>query len=237
MTVVERTLAWLTDPAHWSGPGSIPVRMAEHVEISGASLLIAVLIALPLGLWIGHSGRGAALAVNLANLWRALPSLAVIAIALPITAQIDPQLGFKVYPTVIAMIALGIPPILVNAYSGVQNVERDIVEAARGVGMSGAQVLGRVELPLAVPVIIAGITSAAIQIVATATLGAAFGFGGLGRYLIDGLSQGDIGQTVGGAVLVAALVIVTGAAFAVAQRLLTPSPLGHPRESLQEPAA
>jgi osmoprotectant transport system permease protein len=222
MTVIERTLTWLADPAHWSGPNSIPLRLGEHAAISFASLLIALLLALPVGLWIGHTGRGAALAVNLANLWRALPSLAVIAIALPITVNIDPQAGFKVYPTVVAMIVLGLPPILVNTHAAISGVERDLVEAGRGQGMSGAQVLARIELPLAVPAITTGIASAAIQIVATATLGAVFGFGGLGRYLIDGMAQADVGQTVGGALLVAALVIVTEAGFALLGWALTP---------------
>lgn len=237
MNVVSETIAWLTDPAHWVGPGGIPTRMGEHVAISGLSLAIALLIALPAGLYIGHTGRFATLAVSLANLWRALPSLAVIAIVLPITAQIDPQLGFKVYPTVIAMVVLAVPPILVNTFSGVQGVDRDAIEAGRGQGMSEAQVLRRIEVPIALPAIVSGIASAAVQVIATATLGAIFGFGGLGRYLVDGLSQGDIGQTVGGAVLVGALVLLTEAAFAAAQYLLTPQPLRGQGGAISEPAA
>jgi osmoprotectant transport system permease protein len=224
VNLIDRTLAWLADPVHWGGPNGIPTRLGEHIAISGFSLVIAIAVAFPVGLWIGHTGRGAAVAVNLANLWRALPSLAVIAIALPITAGIDPQAGFKFYPTVIAMIVLGIPPILVNTFSGIQGVERDLVEAGRGQGMSERQVLTKVELPLAVPVVLSGISSAAIQIVATATLGAVFGFGGLGRYLVDGLSQGDAGQTVGGAVLVGALVIAAGGLFVLIERLAAPRP-------------
>jgi osmoprotectant transport system permease protein len=236
MNVIAETIAWLTDPAHWTGPNGIPTRLEEYVVICGLSLLIAFVIALPSGLYIGHTGRLSTLAVNLANLWRALPSLAVIAIVLPITARIDPQLGFKVYPTVIAMVVLAVPPILVNTFSGVQGVNRDAVEAGRGQGMSETQVLRRIELPLASPAIVSGIESAAVQVIATATLGAIFGFGGLGRYLIDGLSQGDIGQTVGGAVLVAALVLVTEAAFALARHLLRPRPLRARRDPIGEPA-
>lgn len=237
MNVVSETIAWLTDPAHWVGPGGIPTRMGEHVAISGLSLAIALLIALPAGLYIGHTGRFATLAVSLANVWRALPSLAVIAIVLPITAQIDPQLGFKVYPTVIAMVVLAVPPILVNTFSGVQGVDRDAIEAGRGQGMSEAQVLRRIEVPIALPAIVSGIASAAVQVIATATLGAIFGFGGLGRYLVDGLSQGDIGQTVGGAVLVGALVLLTEAVFAAAQYLLTAQPLRRQGDAISEPAA
>ena len=225
MPLITKTITWLTDPAHWTGPNGIPARLGEHVAISGVSLLIAIAIALPLGLWIGHTGRGATVAVNSANLWRALPSLAVIAIVLPITAAIDPQAGFKIYPTAVAMVVLAVPPILVNAFAGISGVDRDLVEAGRGQGMSESQVLTGIELPLAVPVIVNGIRSGAVQIVATATLGAIFGFGALGRYLVDGVAQNDTGQIFGGVVLVAGLVIVTELAFALLQRALTPRPL------------
>jgi osmoprotectant transport system permease protein len=229
MNLLSETVAWLTNPAHWSGPNSIPLRLGEHVAISAGSLAVALLIALPIGLWIGHTGRHTTFAVNSANLWRALPSLAVIAIVLPLTAPIDPQLGFKVYPTVVAMVVLGVPPILVNAYTGLTEVDRDLLEAARGQGMNEWQILWRVELPLAVPVLVTGIRSGAIQIVATATLGAIFGFGGLGRYLIDGTAQHDSGQVFGGAFLVAALVIATDVVFALVQRALTPRGLASGR--------
>jgi len=232
MDLIARTLAWLTEPAHWSGPNGIPVRLAEHAGLSGASLLIAVAIALPAGLWIGHTGRFAWLGQGAATLWRALPSLAVIAIVLPITAAIDPQAGFRIYPTVVAMVVLAVPPILVNAQAGIAGVERDVVEAARGQGLSEWQILRRVELPLAVPVIVAGLRSAAIQIVATATLGAILGFGGLGRYLVEGFATFSLGgdaEVVAGAFLVAALVIAVEAAFTVAQYLVTPRGLRRER--------
>ena len=228
MDPVSQTIAFLSDPARWSGPGGIPARLVEHVAISAVSLLIAAAVALPLGVWIGHTGRLTTVAVNSANLWRALPSLAVIAIVLPITAPLDPELGFKIYPTVIAMVVLAVPPILVNAYAGISGVDRDVLEAGRGQGMSERQVLRRVELPLAVPVVATGVRSAAIQVVATATLGAIFGFGGLGRYLVDGIAQisrGGIGQILAGVLLVAGLVIVTDLVLAAAQRLLTPKGL------------
>jgi osmoprotectant transport system permease protein len=223
--VIEQTIEWLTDPAHWSGPNGIPARLVEHIAISGVSLVIALAIALPVGLYIGHTGRHTSFAVNSANLWRALPSLAVIAIVLPITARIDPEFGFKVYPTIIAMVVLAVPPIMVNTYSGLAGVDRDILEAGRGQGMSERQILGRVEVPLAVAVIATGIRSATIQVVATATLGAVFGFGGLGRYLVDGMaqiSQGGIGMIGAGVVLVSGLVIGAELLIALAQRLLTP---------------
>ena len=216
MEIFSQTLTWLTDPAHWNGTGGIANRLLEHIILSNISLAIALAIALPVGLWVGHTGRYATLAVNAANIGRAVPSLAAIAIALPITVAIDPQLGFKVYPTIAGMVVLAVPPILVNAYAGVAGVDRDLVEAGRGMGMRPAQLLLKVELPLAVPVIAAGVRSAAVQIVATATLGAIFGFGGLGRYLIDGYARGDKPQIAGGVVLVASLAITTELALPAA---------------------
>ncbi|HEY7826760.1 MAG TPA: ABC transporter permease subunit [Candidatus Limnocylindrales bacterium] len=214
-------IQWLLDPANWSGPNGIPLRLAEQVGISALALLIAGAIALPIGVWIGHTGRGANLAVNLANIGRAIPSVAAIGIVLPITQAIDPQLGFRVYPTLIAMIILAIPPILVNAYAGVSGVDRELVEAARGMGFRERQILGRIEIPIALPVIGGGLRSAAVQVIATATLGALFGFGGLGVYLVDGVAQQDDGQLYGGVVLVAALALSAEAAFALVQRALT----------------
>jgi osmoprotectant transport system permease protein len=220
MELVSETIAWLTDPANWSGPAGIPVRLSEHVALSGASLLIAMAIALPIGLWTGHTHRGMAFAANLANLGRALPSLAVIALVLPITAAIDPQLGFKIYPAVFAMVVLAIPPILVNAQAGIAGVEADLVEAGRAMGMRGHQLVRRLEIPVGLPVILGGVRSAAFQVVATLTLAAIFGGPGLGRYLVEGIAQQDDGMLFGGVVLVAALSLVTEGAFVLLQRLV-----------------
>jgi len=220
VNLVEATVRWLTDAAHWAGPAGIPTRLVEHLALSGASLGIAVAIALPVGIWIGHTGRFASLAVNTANVWRALPSLAVIGIVLPFTVAIDPQLGFKVYPTLIAMVVLAVPPILVNAQAGVAGVDRDLVEAARAMGMRERQVVRSIELPLAMPAILSGIRSAAVQVVATATLGAIFGSGGLGRYLVEGIAQRDDGMTFGAVVLVAVLALSVEGAFVLLLRLL-----------------
>ncbi len=230
-------IQWLLDPVNWSGPNGIPLRLAEQVGISALSLLIASLIALPIGVWIGHTGRAATLAVNLANIGRAIPSVAAIGIVLPITQAIDPDLGFRVYPTLIAMIILAIPPILVNAYAGVSGVDRELVEAARGMGFRERQILGRVEVPIALPVIGGGLRSAAVQVIATATLGAIFGFGGLGRYLVDGVAQNDDGQLYGGVLLVAALALAAEGGFALLQRGLTSPGLRQARSSARgEPA-
>jgi osmoprotectant transport system permease protein len=221
VNLVSQTAEWLADPRHWQGNGGIPVRLLEHIELSAVSLLIAAVIAVPVGMWIGHSGRGATFAVNLANLGRALPSLAVIGLIVPVTAALDPQLGFKVYPTVIGMVVLAAPPLLVNTYAGISGVDRELVEAARAMGLREGQILRQVELPVAVPVIATGFRSAAVQIVATATLGAIFGGGGLGRYLVEGISQRNDGMVFGGVVLIAALALSTELLFALVQRALT----------------
>jgi osmoprotectant transport system permease protein len=212
--------AWFTDPAHWTGPSGIPTRLVEHIGISAASLLIAASIALPVGLWIGHTRRGVRLAINLANLGRSIPSLAAIGIVVPVTVMIDPQAGFKVYPTLVAMVVLAIPPILVNAYAGIAQVDLDLVEAARGMGLREGQILGMVEIPIALPVIVGGLRSAIVQVVATATLGALYGLGALGAYIVEGVAQSDDGKLFGGVILVAGLALAAEALLALAQRRL-----------------
>jgi osmoprotectant transport system permease protein len=237
MDIVGATIAWLLEPDHWAGPSGIPARVGEHLALSGAALALAAAIALPLGMWVGHTRRAARIALNSANLARAVPSLAIIGIAIPITTMIDPQLGFRVIPTLIAMVALGVPPILVNTYAGVAEVDRDLTETARGMGLTARQVLGTVELPLALPVIVAGLGSAAVQIIATATLGAIFGFGGLGTYLTEGIAQNDDPKVFAGVVLVALLALAAEGAFALLSRGLTPRGLRPDVSGTREPAA
>ena len=211
---------WFGDPAHWQGAAGIPTRVGEHLLLSLVALGLAIAIGLPAGVGVGHSGRGGALAVNLANLGRALPTLAVMGIVLPVTAAIDNQLGFKVYPALIALVVLGIPPILVNAYAAISGVDRDIVEAGRGMGMRARDLLARVELPLGLPVIVAGVRSAFAQILATATLAAIFGGPGLGRYLVEGYAQLDYPMMFAGVILVGLLFLASEVAFAAIQRRL-----------------
>ena len=220
MNLVTDTIAWLLDASSWTGNQGIVVRLGEHIAFSGISLAIAMAVAIPAGIWIGHTGRFASLGANLANLGRALPSLAVIGLVLPVTAAIDPQLGFKVYPTLVAMVVLAIPPILVNTQAGVAGVDRDVVEAARAMGMTDPGVVRRVELPLAIAPILAGLRSAAVQVIATATLGAIFGGGGLGRFLVEGLAQRDDGMTYGAVVLVAGLALLVEGGFVLVARLI-----------------
>ena len=238
MNLVTQTVAWLTNPAQWAGQSGIPNRLLEHVLIASISLAVALLLALPAGLAIGHTGRGAGVAAGIANLGRSLPSLAVIAIAIPVTVLVDPVLGGTVLPTLVAMVVLAIPPILVNAYTGIAEVDRDLVEAGRGMGMRERQILVGIELPVALPVVLGGVRSAAVQIVATATLGAIFGSGGLGRFIVDGLAQNDDGQVWGGVVLVAGLAIATEVAVGLLERLARSPGLRSPgTRAVPKPAA
>jgi osmoprotectant transport system permease protein len=202
VNVVNEVFTWLTDPAQWSGPDGIPVRTLQHLWYSLLATAIAAAIALPIGVFIGHTGRGALFAVNLTNLGRAIPSLGIIILMFTLV-------GFGIVPVLVALTALAVPPIVTNSYIGVRSVDRDVREAAEGMGMRGRQVLWQVELPVAMPLIMAGIRTSAVQVVATATLAAFVGLGGLGRYLIDGLSQRDLAQVVGGAILVAVLSLLT----------------------------
>ncbi len=221
MDLLAQIVAWFAKPDTWDGPNAIPIRLLEHLGISAASLLIAGAIALPIGLAIGHTGRGSTFAINLANLGRAIPSLAAIGIVVPFTQALDPELGFSLYPTVIGMVVLAIPPILVNAYTGIAEVDRDLVESARGMGLREREILRGVEIPVATPVLFAGIRSAAVQVIATATLGAIYAFGGLGRYVVDGVAQNDNGKLFGGVILVAMLALGAEASLSVLQRVLT----------------
>jgi osmoprotectant transport system permease protein len=200
--VLSDLITWLTAPEQWSGPSGIPVRTFQHLWYSLLATAIATAIALPIGVGIGHIGRGGLLVINFSNLGRALPSLGIIILVFTLV-------GFGVVPVLVALTALAVPPIVTNSYVGMRSVDRDVREAAEGMGMTGWQVLWRVELPVAMPLIMAGVRTSAVQVVATATLAAFVGLGGLGRYLIDGFAQQDLPQVLGGAVLVAVLSLLT----------------------------
>lgn len=214
-------IGWLTDTANWAGADGIPTRLLEHISISAAAVIVACLIAIPIGLWIGHTGRQAFIAINLANVGRAVPSYAVMAMILPISLSLSPEYGLAIIPTFLAMTLLAIPPVLVNTYAALREVDRDLIEAARGMGMREREVLRSVEIPIGLPIIVGGIRTAAVQVVATATLGAVFGLGGLGRYLIDGIARRDFDRLFAGVVLVAGLALLTELVLAVVQRRLT----------------
>jgi osmoprotectant transport system permease protein len=213
LNVVNEVIAWLTDPAQWSGPEGIPVRTLQHLGYSLLATAIAAAIALPIGVLIGHTGRGAVFAVNLTNLGRAIPTLGIIILVFILA-------GFGIVPVLVALTALAVPPIVTNSYVGVRSVDPEVREAAEGMGMRGRQVLWKVELPVAMPLIMAGIRTSTVQVVATATLAAYVGLGGLGRYLIDGFSQRGLPQVVGGAILVAVLALLIELALGRLQTLV-----------------
>jgi len=218
--MIGQVLAWLTDGAHWQGYDGITRRLVEHVAYSLTAVVIAALIAIPLGLYVGHTGRGRFFVVNLAGAARAIPSLGLLFLAV---LWLGPKLsGDAAYlaPTGVVLVVLAIPPILSGAYAGVEGVDPDARDAAKGMGMRGPQVLRQVELPCALPLIMSGIRSGTLQVIATATIAAVVGLGGLGRFLIDGLSVRDTPQTASGAVLVAVLALVVDLVLALVQRFV-----------------
>jgi osmoprotectant transport system permease protein len=215
MAFLSTVVAWFADPANWSGSSGIPTRLVEHLQISGESVAIAAVIALPIGIGLGHYGRFGALAVNVSNVGRALPSFGILVIAFQV-------FGLGNLPVILALTALAIPPMVTNSYVAMREVDPDIKEAARGMGYRELAQLLRVEVPLAVPLVMAGIRTSAVQVVATATLAAIIAGGGLGRYIIDGYGQQIYAEVFAGAVLVALLALATEISLAGVERLLVP---------------
>ncbi|MFD8192201.1 ABC transporter permease [Streptomyces wuyuanensis] len=217
MDVLARTWTWLTTGANWSGEGGAWHRLGEHLYVSGVAMALACAIALPAALYLGHVGRGGALAVNLSNVGRAVPVFAVLALFM-----VTPLRSAGYVPTITALVLFAVPPLLTNAYVGMREVDRAVVEAARGMGMSGRQLFVRVELPLAYPMVMTGLRSAAVQVVATATIAAMVGQGGLGRIITAGFNTYDTPQVVAGALLVAVLVLLVEAVLVAVDRLCSP---------------
>lgn len=217
MEVLGDSWAWLTTGEHWTGTGGVSQRLGEHLYLTGVSLLVACVVALPLALWLGHTGRGGALAVNISNAGRAVPTFAVL-----VLLTLSPLGVYGDLPVIIALVLFAVPPLLTNAYVGVSEADRDVVQAARGMGMSPWQLLFRVELPLAFPLVMTGVRTAAVQVVATATLAALPGGGGLGRIITAGFANQRTAQVVAGAVLVALLALTVEGVMSLAQRLLDP---------------
>ncbi len=240
MEFFGKVAAWFSDPANLFGPDGLQGRLGEHLILSVIPLLIAMAIAMPLGAWIGHSGRFANLVINIANVGRAIPSLAILALATMLLQAFIVSIGLRQFAseiaTIIALTALAIPPILTNAYVGISEVDDDLVEAGRGMGMRESQILREVELPVALPVILVGVRTAAVQVVATATLGAVFATGGLGRFIIDGIAQRRYDEVFAGALVVALLSIMTELAFEFVQRRVTSPGVRGRRIPLREPA-
>jgi osmoprotectant transport system permease protein len=216
----EEGFVWLNDPLNWTNPGGLLDRLIEHLTISALAVAIGCLIGWPLGIWLGHRGRGGGFVVTIANLTLAIPTLALLTI-LPLT-----PLGFGRPPVVAALAVFGVPPLLANAYTGLRQIDAETREAARGMGLSGGQLLRRVELPLAVPYLAAGLRTAAVQVVATAALATFVNGGGLGEIISAGfgvgLSNGGGGQIVAGGLAVALVALIVEGVLAIVQRLVTP---------------
>lgn len=209
-------LAWLADPANWSGADGIPVRLLEHLGITGIAVLVAAVIAVSLGLYIGHTGRFSFLVVSTTGALRALPTLGLLVLfAL--------WLGIGIGPVIIVLVILAIPPLLAGAYAGVESVDRATIDAARGLGMTEWQILTKVEIPLGLPIIVGGLRSAVLQVVATATIAAYLPIGGLGRYIFDNLALRRFEPVFAGAILVTILALVLEGVFAAIQRLAVPT--------------
>ncbi|MFJ5259785.1 ABC transporter permease [Streptomyces sp. NPDC088387] len=214
MNTLSDTWDWLTDASHWSGAEGIWHRLLQHFVLTVVCLAVSCLIALPIALVLGHLGKGGALAVNISNVGRAVPTFAVLVLLL-----LTPVGDWGDGPTVVALVLFAIPPLLTNAYVGMREVDRSTVQAATGMGMTGRQVLFGVELPLAAPMILTGVRIAAVQLVATATIAALAGGGGLGRIITAGFNLASTPQVVAGALLVAVFALIVEGLFEIAERL------------------
>jgi osmoprotectant transport system permease protein len=211
---------WFGDSANWSGQDGVPARLFEHLGYSFLSVLIALVIALPLGLYIGHTGKGASVIVGSVNTVRALPTVGLLyLVVLLLQAHLPAGVAY-LGPTVIVLVVLGIPPILSNTYAGVDGVDPAVSDAAYGMGMTGPQVLARVELPNAMPLIFSGLRSAVLQVIATATIGAYVSLGGFGYFIREGQQTGNYYEMASGAVCVAVLAVVCDLILAGLQRLV-----------------
>jgi osmoprotectant transport system permease protein len=233
----QEGFVWLNDPLNWTNPGGLFDRLQEHLLISLWAVLLGCAIGWPLGIWLGHRGRGGGAVLTFANLTLAIPTLALLTI-LPLT-----PLGFGRPPVVVALAVFAVPPLLANAYTGLRQIDPETREAARGMGLSGGQVLRRVELPLSVPYLAAGLRTAAVQVVATAALAAFVNGGGLGEIISAGfgigMSNGGGGQIVAGGIAVALLALLVEGVLAGVQRLVTPAALRtdrHRRPTAAAPA-
>lgn len=214
---VQAVAAWFARGSSWQGDDGVPVRLLEHMQLAGLAMGVALVLGVPLALALGHLGRGGFFAINVSNVGRALPSFAILVLVARI-----PQVGIGDAAALVALVALAVPPLVTNTYVGIRSVDPDVVDAARGMGLSGAQVLLRVELPLSVPLVLAGVRTSTVQVIATTTIAAFVSSGGLGRYIVDGLAQGDVAKLYAGALLVAVLSLVADQLLGLLQRRVSP---------------
>lgn len=215
MNLFSEALAWILDAAHWNGDGSIPQRLAETLQSAGISLLIVAVIAIPVGFAIGHTGRGRSAAILISNIARALPTLGLLSLLVLL-------MGIGLVPVIVVLVILGIPPMLAGAYAGVESVDRQTIDAARAIGMTEWQIITRVELPLAANLVLGGIRSTALQLIATAVVASYFQSNGLGYFIVQGLSSGNFVEMLAGALLITVLVLILDGLLALVQRLAVP---------------
>lgn len=213
-------VGWFTDPGNWTGPGSIPAQIGYHLLYSAVALLIAMAIAVPLGIFIGYTGRGEALVAGLANALRALPSLGLLVLLFLLISPVVSGKLVYLLPAIVVLVLLAVPPILTGTYAGIQTADPDAVGAARGMGFTKRQILLRVQLPCALPLMVSGVRSSTLQIISTATIAAYLGLQGLGRFILDGRAQANFNEMAGGAILVAVLAIVLEFSFAWLGRII-----------------
>ena len=210
-SILAEFTEYVGNPANWTGSGGLLQRVVEQSYYTASALLMAAAIALPLGLLIGHTNRGSFLALNVANAARALPSTGLlILLALATTIGVG--------PVMVALVILGVPPILASTYAGIRNVDPDVVDAAKGMGMTGREILWGVEVPIALPLVFSGIRAATLQIVSTATIAAVVGLGGIGRPLYDSIQLRGYGEAMATALLVAALAVTFDLSLAALTR-------------------
>jgi osmoprotectant transport system permease protein len=216
MNIFLDGLAWIVDPSHYGGTNGIDTRILQHLGISGAVLVIAMVIAIPLGYLIGHTGRGRGFVIALSGGVRALPTLGLIAV-------LALSIGIGLAAPMIALVILAIPSILAGAYAGFEAVDRRTIDAARAMGMTEWQIVAKIEVPLGLPLLIGGLSSAALQVIATATLADYVGGGGLGHFIFAGQQTSDYPQMLAGSIVVVALALLSEALFSILQRLVVPA--------------
>ncbi|MBK0417895.1 ABC transporter permease [Leucobacter sp. CSA1] len=228
---------WLTDPAHWSGAGSIPYQSMMHLIYSLVSLLVAAIIAVPLGIFVGHTGKGESLIMGSVNAMRALPTLGLlILLVLIISPAFASNLAF-IIPSLIVLVLLAVPPILSGVASGIRAIDRSVIDAARGMGFSTVEIIFKIEIPCALPLTLSGIRGATLQIVSTATVAAYVSLDGLGRFILDGRAGNNYAEMAGGAIVLAVLAILLEVAFALLERLLVSPGLTRRVRQQRTPAA
>lgn len=226
--MIGDVFGWLTDSANWRGANGITELFWQHTLLTLVSMVIALVLGLPLALWLGHRGRGGALAINISNVGRAVPIIALLSLlslGFVGTAVLGP-FGRAGLAMLITLSLFALPPIITNAYTAMTDVDPDMVEAARGMGMSELQVLRRVELPMAMPLIVSGIRLAVVQVWATATIAALVAGPGLGRIILHGYDSDHGYEVIAGSLIVASVALVLEAMMATLQRVLDPVPSG-----------